>query len=891
MKKRLEFLSLNQLKLVHNSLVTSRVLLTLIFILIFLLPPISATFNLGTPNYSLEKIYGPSADVAGWLNISFSSESLGSEFTDSNDNSINLSDVLKKNSGYAYSCSPLGCMDDYLASSAGTEKTTTLGAGESKIYGVKLTGSISSIDSFKFTLESDAGPACTSQMEVDFLDNSSMDFKNTRALDSGSCANLRDYGCFNSSLPTEDVTISAPVCEKINLSDSPGFVIGAWLKKTGSTGTLKAEIHKKISQSSAQVVATCTLPDPSTSGEEVNCSINYAPIGFQEHYVCIYLGSATGNYVTKGYGTGTSSNLCGFYGTPINPENAAYQIFAQGKQFDSVGAINMNKSLANGESFASLAANYIQGRYGSLDCTAGCVIPVKIKSNAAGQSITLRDLVVDYTKEIGSVTERSFYDISKTPAKITSGFKKLYLDQAGFTVPDELGNYTFSLDFNGQDVLSEKLQIKDVPIIQSVNPTKTASAFPTEFVVSVDSDYNLTGFSWDFGDGTVKIATQRNKTTHTYNQTGEYTLTLNVTDQRKLSSVKTFLINVSSPADLIVLRLAELKTAIRDINGDIASLDSFSKKAINASLGLPAVEASISSLQSRYSTATTEAQFNGIVTDLIKIKELPESISKTADAGGLLFVSEADYVDLDVLKEIAGGTFGSGDEEGYIQASLFWQLENLETKVDFSEFSGRYNGNLEPVVKTFRISIDEKADIGYDYFLIMPALAGFYSDSAFSNKSGYVYINMQSQRTVSFSTTENVDFTNLPAFISPSISRLSLGETTLPEEKKTNKWLIFGLVILALLVIGVVVYVVLQEWYKRKYENHLFPNRNDLYNMANYIHNAKIKGMGNSDIESNLKKAGWSAERARNAMRKYAGKKTGMLEIPITKAVNKIEGK
>ena len=146
--------------------------------------------------------------------------------------------------------------------------------------------------------------------------------------------------------------------------------------------------------------------------------------------------------------------------------------------------------------------------------------------------------------------------------------------------------------------------------------------------------------------------------------------------------------------------------------------------------------------------------------------------------------------------------------------------------------------------------------------------------------------------TFSFSTTEDINTANLPAFISPSISRLSIIENeTLPEEKKTSKWLIFGLVILALLVIGIIVYIVLQEWYRRKYEKHLFPNRNDLYNMVNYVHNAIKKGLKNSHIEDNLKKVGWSGERIRYVMRKYAGKRTGMLEIPITKIIEKVDEK
>ncbi|MFH1711259.1 MAG: PKD domain-containing protein, partial [Nanoarchaeota archaeon] len=523
------------------------------------------------------------------------------------------------------------------------------------------------------------------------------------------------------------------------------------------------------------------------------------------------------------------------------------------------------------------------------DCSSECIIPIKIISGA-NQSITLNNLALTYNQQnVGQLTETKFYDLETEPAKVTSGFGKLYIDQAGFSVPSSLNNYTFFLRFNSQTVFSERIEVKDVPIIQSVTPTQSAAGFPQDFIARVSSGYNLTSFSWDFGDGTAKVTTlgnSGNKTTHTYSQIGEYTLRLNVTDQRRLSNVKTFTINVSSPADLIEINLAQLKTSLTDIKADIASLDFFSKAAINASLGLSAVESSINNLQTRYNNATEE-QLSSIVVDLLKLR-LPGTISKTKSSVELPFIPAVDKVNLNALERIGGETI-SGNEDEYVNAAAFWAIDNLDATVDFNEFSGRYGNSLEPITKTFKIKAQEARDISYDYYLIMPVLDGFYSEFPFSNDEGYIYINLKDYDTVSFSTTEDIDFTDLPAFISPAVSKLSLGEITLPEEKKTNKWLIFGLVLLALLVIGAIVYIVLQQWYKRKYENHLFPNRNDLYNMAHYINNAKKKEMTNSNIESNLKKVGWSAEKIRYAMRKYAGKRTGMLEIPITKIVGKVE--
>ena len=43
--------------------------------------------------------------------------------------------------------------------------------------------------------------------------------------------------------------------------------------------------------------------------------------------------------------------------------------------------------------------------------------------------------------------------------------------------------------------------------------------------------------------------------------------------------------------------------------------------------------------------------------------------------------------------------------------------------------------------------------------------------------------------------------------------------------------------------------------------------------------------MKKDDIASKLREAGWSSEQVRFVMRKYAGKRTGMFEIPVEKVV------
>jgi len=77
-------------------------------------------------------------------------------------------------------------------------------------------------------------------------------------------------------------------------------------------------------------------------------------------------------------------------------------------------------------------------------------------------------------------------------------------------------------------------------------------------------------------------------------------------------------------------------------------------------------------------------------------------------------------------------------------------------------------------------------------------------------------------------------------------------------------------------------YIILQEWYKRRYERHLFKNRNDLFNLINFISNAQARGMDKKEIEKRLKEFKWSSEQINYAFKKVKGRKTGMpLEIKL----------
>ena len=151
----------------------------------------------------------------------------------------------------------------------------------------------------------------------------------------------------------------------------------------------------------------------------------------------------------------------------------------------------------------------------------------------------------------------------------------------------------------------------------------------------------------------------------------------------------------------------------------------------------------------------------------------------------------------------------------------------------------------------------------------------FNQDYSQTENSGYTYITLnQPQQEIVFSTSEDVGLINLPAFISPKISELSLEGVNIPEfQKGLNKWIFFAIITLLIILVGIGIWVVIRMWYIKRYENYLFRNRNNLYNLVNYINAEKRKGTEEREIRSKLKKAGWNSEQVNYALKKYLGKK------------------
>lgn len=872
------------------------VILLIVFALILNLNTLHSfdSSNVGNLSHSIQTSYGASSYIKGWINISLENEPADSLF-EMNTNSISLADLLEinENQGYSgfngFTCSPLSCETAYSAENPQSSKSFNLNEGESAIFGLQITGNLEGVRSINFTIESNVLSSCYNQLSIDLFNDETIDIINNKVKDAPNCDFTKTYGCFTTGNSYGEID-STPYCQRITLTESPGFKLGAWVRnESENIGELTMELYDMYGDS----IKGCkiNMEDVNSSGGEVSCDINYSNIGSQNYYVCIY-SDDTGEYRLKG--NPNPSTTCGFHGYPILSETSAYQIFAEGKRFKELTGSSLDmpdEDDLGGEGYDYLEETYgLDSGEGYIDCSAGCIIPIKINADE-NQNIIISDLSIIYDiVGFSGSEENMLYDLSESPATINADFQKIYLDDANFSVPDNFGDQTISLTLDNENIFSETINIGEVPVITSIKPTTTASAYPTTFEVAVSSEKEIIRYEWDFGNNDTEVTTT-NKVTHTYTSTGTYKLQITATDSTQGSSTKEFEIEVGLPKTIINILLDEMITNLKNIKNQINEFTLFYQNSLKPILDVESLETELENIQAANATAENEEDYNLILEKLL-VLDIPESIITSMSANSISFYPKEDNINLDILTSIGGGSYNNGQRNSYIEAIFGWNQANAETKITFNELSAQYDGFESPLLKIFELKINENPS-REDAYIIIPELENlmFKEDYSENNQEGTTYIILSSsQETITFSTTEDIDFTDLPVFISPAINKLNTAETV-EEVQKVSKMTFFILIISLLAIIGIVVYIVLQEWYKRKYEKHLFKNRNDLYNLVSYIQSSKKKGLKERAIVTGLKRSGWKSEQINYLMRKYAGKRTGMPEIPVGKILKKMEKK
>ncbi|VVB82475.1 PKD domain protein [uncultured archaeon] len=849
---------------------------------IFFISMISATFTIGNTSSSIPISYSPGQNISGWINISLNAQSANSTLTSSLGDSINLMNLIKKtsNSGFLYTCNPATCTSDYLATNDETTKTFDLGENESVMFVFKLTGElISDVSSFIFNVSSNNPETEKFPLSIDLLNDGKSEWQ---TYSSSHNFGTENFGCFVGVSTSQSLVASTPMyCEKINIQKTPEVTIGAYLNYIkGSTSGIT--FNMRIQKVGSSDYKTCPATATGTGIQRIACSpANFKVLEPADYFVCISTASSQNN---GNYGIASEQvHPCGFTGNYAGTYNYDFEIFAQQAKYAAGINFTFNDAeLSRDGSYLKGINNYVKGYLSTAynnNCTNGCVIPIKIYSGVA-QQVKISDVLVSYTAD--TYTETPYiYNTQETSAIISSSnFQKLYLDDAGFKLPTTYGNYTFSLSLGDNNVLSQKIFVEKVPTISSLSPISTAIKYPTTFVASASSENNITKYDWNFGDGTTQ-STTTDEVTHTYTEIKLYIINLTITDSAGKKASRVFDIDVGSAATIVPTLLQKEQSNLANIKSQMISFSEFEQKSVNNSLGIKSVEQSLVRINDSVLEATAtgdETSFGTILGQLLRIN-IPESISQTASSTGIIFYPTPENINLEILKKISGGDYSSASENLYKDAILAWNNANVDTEMEYNEISGIYPNDEKPIVKTFDVHLTKLGSD--DAYVILGNMSNLLFGGDYSPKEidGYYYIDLtNSQQDIIFSTTDNVDFVNLPMFISPALSQLSIIEAT-PIEENTSRWGAFAIIVGIILAGAIVIWMLLSMWYKRRYETFLFKDRNNLYNLVNYIGTSKKSGLSEKEISEKLKKSGWNVEQINYALKKYSGKNTGLPQI------------
>ncbi len=861
-------------------------LIAVIFLLSFSL--VSASFI--KANASIEKSYAPGGSLRGWLNISLQNEPANSSLTAFN-SSISILDFLE-NSNALYTCYPADCRTGYISSNKETTKIFSLGFGQKKIIGFNITGeSISGISNFAMNITSDASESSYPQLFIDILNDNSIDWQPYSA--SGSFGS-ESYGCYNKAEATEppaEIT-DAEYCEKITftLPYTPAAKIGADITAVQG-GNVDFEMRAYNDEQDAGCRASAN------GSGKISCIANLTISAKKDFFVCIKTKTSADNGKYKiNY---EQNSPCGF-SEGYNGYNYDFAIFAQPGNYAPVGRFTLNNAalekagseITNIESYIT---DYINERYDN-NCTKGCIIPVMFISGKQ-QAITISEASLSYTAGI-SKTANSIYDIAEIPAKISMDFQKLNLEQSNLTVPVDYGKKTLSLRLNGEEIASQEIEIAKVPLIDFIIPLNLPAAMPVKFIVFASG--NITEYKWEFGDG-ITEETASNSTYHTYNSTGKYSLKITASNSAGESS-KTFSVDVRSPKDEINRTIAEKRKELDETKEEISAVTEWYKAEIEKLAGLNEIETEINNLEKKYLDASLPEEYAGIMAELTELK-VPASLQIRTFSG--TYLPDAERINPGYLLEL--GIKEVSNPEEYKESIINWINENLDLSVEIKNYFLDYGTEQEPLLTYSALKARPKNDFGGETYLIIEEsyeklkFKENYNEKAAGDATAITFSELKQgeEKRVEFVLPEKVELAELSFYISPEFSRLPEANAEISPcnyNKKCEKesgenskncpddckpWGKAIIYLIILLFAAFVIYIALQEWYKRHYEKYLFRNKNDLFNLINFINNALHQGIRKEDVFRKLKPYGWKTEQIDYALKKAQGKRTGMWEIPV----------
>ncbi|MEK6914899.1 MAG: PKD domain-containing protein [Nanoarchaeota archaeon] len=868
-----------------------------------------ASIEFGNLSHYIEDSYTKNTALRGWLNFSLNKEP-GDTVISGFNSSITLSEFIDKNNlacniinSYECSCFPSDCESSFSTfNSPSNTKNYTLKTVETKLFGIKLDKNISKVTSFRFNISTNAKTSCINPLMIDLFDDGNIEFK-TYNVSEEECFIENPYGCFklDNTISTTKIA-SDPLCQKIKVPAARGYNIGANVignKSASFTMTFSALGLEKA----------CTISDINFGGK-ISCKVvlDNDLSETTEAEVCI---SATEGNENKYSINFEDNETCGFIQIGEETINHDFEIFAKPLKYAPINKMSFSDNLFGEDiNLSKNVFDYINRRY-NKKCESGCVIPIRLYSGVK-QNITLSDLLVDY--DINGLNpdgseEKNLEDIKPTPALYTSNFVKYNLELADILTPTDTKINKLELRI-GNKLIIQNISLVEISAISDIIPKKIPALVKTKLFVILDNPKNLT-YIWNFGDNSKSETTKTNYIEHTYSNLGFYDLTLNVSNEIGTNS-KTFKIEVIAPFQAINETISDYKLRLKSINNNIFVLPDKVQERVSQTVNIADLKSAVDKLEGDYKQLF-ETESEELVKLMIKLKELnvPKSFSTSLEIKNSKLIQSVDRLKPEIIGEFGAGTVNQEKSADYYNAINRWIEENLEITIESKTYSFYFEDNSEkPVLSHLIINLKPKNSIS-ELFMVIEGdinnikFLGDYSEREINeNNFGIELRDLEAgvDKKIEFLYPEKIESLNLPVYFSPEFRFLELGfspgvcdNNNMCDEGENYKncradckpiktTIIF---LLILFFLAFVIYIILQEWYKRNYEKHLFKNPNDLFNLISFMNNGENQNLSKSQIFNQLKQRKWSSEQLDYAWNKLHGKRTGMFEIPIFKIFEK----
>lgn len=858
--------------------------------------------GLSVKNVSIDGNYFGGENMRGWINISLTDEPYDTLVSGFNKNVLLLSFLNNNNlmDRAGISCSVVNCSSGY-DSLEELSDTLDLAEGTSKLAGFKIVDSkeIQEISTLSLDISTNAGTSCSENMQIplkiDILNDGYFEWTaKSSSYDANpvTCGE-RNYGCYD-SLYTNNLMYpitTSPYCENIAVGPGGGIKVGADIFCSGNANfTIKL-----ISPGAPDQLKSTSF---SGEGNLIPVHFNSSSESYRNVTICIQARNSFSENKCNISVQDNGNQSCGYSGnTPYD-----FSIYAQPIAYSVPANFSLSFSNPNSQNNQNIF-RYLASRY-NKNCSKGCIIPVKIISNQK-QKLIINNGQVTYKSGNLPQPPSRLYEVIKTSPFISMNFTLLDISKSGLTVPSINGNYTLNLKIGTKSVIQKQIFVSNIPSVGFVFPYEVIVSENTKFS-AYSSSGNITSYKWDFGDGSSEQTTATNSILHKYPSKGQYNMKVTATSSQG-QTYSVFQINVVALSkESIIKMLNKNNENLANIETDVNKLPTWLKDYLAVKMEINNTKITLNNFIS--SVNSTENLTEAI--SYLNSLKIASSFGVSESSLGILIVDQSKINPVFLKSAGAGGMNSNVDENFYKNAVYGWLINNMDINVEEKVYSLFYNDKNDPAGSYFKITLNPKNEYAGKLFLVINKNSNdiiFKDKQKTKNESQATIIildSSSSSQEIEFFIKGRVDPADVPIYLSPEFSKLNLfsnpkcfidgrcdsgiGEDveTCPSDcKSTIGQIIISIIVL--LILAFIAYIILQEWYKRRYEDYLFKSKDDLYNVINFISNGEKQSIPKSEIFRKLLDMKWSNEQLIFAYKKFHGQRTGMYEIPILKIFEK----